>query len=57
MSISNYREAKETGVALRMQYPDDGAGCDCKDGQCSPSCPCVKVIQLLPCSVKHDIES
>ncbi|PIO65462.1 hypothetical protein TELCIR_12869 [Teladorsagia circumcincta] len=26
MSISNYREAKATGVALRLQYPEDGAG-------------------------------
>ncbi|WKX93635.1 hypothetical protein Q1695_011136 [Nippostrongylus brasiliensis] len=44
MSISNYREAKAVGVALRMQYPEDGAGCDCKDGQCTPFCPCVKIM-------------
>ncbi|XGW07960.1 hypothetical protein V3C99_011099 [Haemonchus contortus] len=44
MSISNYREAKAIGVALRLQYPEDGAGCDCKDGQCTPFCPCVKIM-------------
>ncbi|VDO44571.1 unnamed protein product [Haemonchus placei] len=44
MSISNYREAKAIGIALRLQYPEDGAGCDCKDGQCTPFCPCVKIM-------------
>ncbi|KAK5981549.1 SET domain-containing protein [Trichostrongylus colubriformis] len=53
MSISNYREAKAVGVALRLQYPEDGAGCDCKGGQCTPFCPCVKRGRKVPLVVMY----
>ncbi|KJH44043.1 SET domain protein [Dictyocaulus viviparus] len=44
MSFSNYREAETVGQALRLQYPEDAAGCDCKDGRCTTFCPCVRVL-------------
>ncbi|VDM63693.1 unnamed protein product [Angiostrongylus costaricensis] len=43
ISFSNYSEAEAIGLALRMQYPEDAAGCDCKDGRCTLSCPCIKI--------------
>uniref|UniRef100_A0A158PCN2 SET domain-containing protein n=1 Tax=Angiostrongylus cantonensis TaxID=6313 RepID=A0A158PCN2_ANGCA len=43
MSFSNYCEANAIGLALRLDYPENAAGCDCKGGQCTTSCPCIKV--------------
>ncbi|KAE9412711.1 hypothetical protein Angca_006336, partial [Angiostrongylus cantonensis] len=47
ISFSNYSEAKTIGLALRMQYPEDAAGCDCRDGRCTSSCPCIKIIDQI----------
>ncbi|KAK6732907.1 hypothetical protein RB195_016966 [Necator americanus] len=44
LSVLNYREVKATGRSLRLQYPDEGAGCNCKDGICTSSCPCIKLM-------------
>ncbi|VDN21610.1 unnamed protein product [Cylicostephanus goldi] len=47
LSVLNYREVKAVGRSLRLQYPEDGAGCDCKDGVCTPACPCIRVRLIL----------
>ncbi|VDM75584.1 unnamed protein product [Strongylus vulgaris] len=44
LPVLKYREVKATNRSLRLQYPDDGADCDCKDGICTPACPCIRLM-------------
>ncbi|VDM55842.1 unnamed protein product [Angiostrongylus costaricensis] len=50
MSFANYCEANAIGLALRLDYPENAAGCDCKGGQCTTSCTCIKARRI-----RHDV--